>query len=305
MDWSQIPSLAALRAFEAAARHGSFSAAARELNVTHAAIAHHVRSLEALFSDALIRRQGRGVAVTPAGQQLADGLKAGFGRIAETVAQLYDRAAKRPLALSTTPAFAEKWLMPRIGDFWAKHPEISINIRPSLELSDLRDQGFDISIRFGDGDWPGVEAVLLTDGDFWVVARPDLLAAHGDLIAERQVSCLADVVDLPWVMESHMLSRRGLIEREGLDLGCVDLTVYPTSGLVQSAVLAGLGLTVQPKSLVEALVARGELQNICTLSQPGVGYYMVTLPGRNPPGLKAFKAWLQASFASDESEISA
>lgn len=299
MDWAKVPSLAALRAFEAAERHGSFSRAARELNVTHAAIAHHVRSLEAEFAETLIVRQGRGVAATSAGQQLALGLRSGFGEIAEAVEALRAKVADRPLALSLTPAFAEKWLMPRIGDFWAKYPEVALNINPSLELSNLQNDGFDISIRFGDGDWPGVEAEMLTDGDFWVVAHPGLLSGHADLVAGREISCLADVIDLPWVMERHMLSRRGLIEREGLDLEQVDLTILNTSGLVQSAVLAGLGLTVQPKTLVEGMVARGELQNICTLSQPGVGYYMVTLPGRNPPGLRVFKAWLRASFGSE------
>lgn len=298
MNWAKIPSLASLRAFEAAERHGSFSKAARELNVTHAAIAHHVRSLEAEFAETLIIRQGRGFAATPAGQQLALGLRSGFADIEAAVEALRAQIAGRPLALSLTPAFAEKWLMPRIADFWAKHPEVALNINPSLELSNLQNEGFDISIRFGDGDWPGVEAEMLTDGDFWVVAHPELIAGHAGLVAGREISCLADVIDLPWVMESHMLSRRGLIEREGLDLGQVDITVLNTSGLVQSAVLSGLGLTVQPKTLVEGMVLRGELQNICTLSQPGVGYYMVTLPDRNPPCLKVFKAWLRASFGA-------
>jgi len=300
MDWSQIPSLAALRAFEAAERHGSFTQAARELNVTHAAIAQHVRALEGEFAQTLVVRQGRGIAATAEGLQLAKGLRAGFGDIAAAVAALRAQVEQRPLALTLTPAFAENWLMPRIADFWAQHPDIAVSINPSLELSSLQNDGFDLSIRFGDGDWPGLTAEMLTDGDFWVVARPDVLANHACLGPGRELACLADVMDLPWVMESHMLSRRGLIEREGLDLGQVDLTVLTTSGLVQSAVLAGLGLTVQPKTLVEGLVCRGDLRRICTLRQPGVGYYMVTLPGRHPAGLAAFMRWLRASFGSSE-----
>ena len=292
MDWSRIPSLAALRAFEAAVRCRSFSKAARELNVTHAAIAQHVRSLEGEFSQSLIIRQGRGVAATPEGLLLAERLLTGFTEIVEGVERLRRHGEERPLAISVTPAFAEKWLMPRIGDFWARHPDILLNISPNIELIDLRKDGFDMSIRYGDGDWPGVEAELLTDGDFWVVCRPDL-------IKDRQVSCLSDVIDLPWVLENHMLGRRGIVEREGVDLETVKLTLLNTSGMVQSAVMAGLGVTVQPRSLVESQVRRGELAKICALSQPGVGYYTVMPLGPRPKGLQTFKNWLQSNLAQD------
>lgn len=288
MDWTRLPSLAALRAFDAAATSSSFSKAARELNVTHAAIAHHVRNLEAEFAQSLIVRQGRGIAVTAAGLQFAKTLRAGFALIEESVETLRAQGHDRPLAISVTPAFAEQWLMPRIGDFWAEHPDVSLNINPNIELVDLRQDGFDMAIRFGDGTWPGVEVELLTDGEFWVIAHPDLICG-------RPVSCLPDVVDLPWVLESHMLSRRGIIEREGIDFEKLDITLLNTSGMVQSAVAAGLGITVQSKSLVQSQVAKGELSKICTLSQPGVGYYLVTLPGRNPRGLRTFGAWLQRS----------
>ncbi|WP_114286168.1 LysR family transcriptional regulator [Candidatus Halocynthiibacter alkanivorans] len=287
MDWTRIPSLAALRAFEAAARCQSFSKAARELNVTHAAIAHHVRSLEAEFSENLIVRQGRGVAVTPTGLQLAESLQSGFSIIANGVEKLRSQSEDRPLNISVTPAFATNWLMPRIGEFWAKHPEVSLNINPSISLVDIRKDGFDLAIRYGDGGWPNVKSELLTDGDFWVVSHPDLVQG-------RTVTCLPDVVGLPWLMESHMVERKAIVEREGIDFQQIKLTLLNTNGLVLSAVTAGLGISVQPKSLVEREVEAGGLIKICELNQENLGYYMVVLPDRQPKGLRAFQSWLRA-----------
>jgi len=288
MDWKRIPSLAALRAFEAAARHQSFSKAARELNVTHAAIAHHVRNLEADFSESLITRQGRGVAPTAIGLQLAGDLQNGFSLIEDGVEKLRSRGEKRPLNIAVTPAFAANWLMPRIGEFWAKHPEIPLNINPNLELVDLRKSGTDLAIRYGEGNWPKVKSEILTDGDFWVVA-------HRDLVKGKRVSCLHDVIDLPWVMENHMMERKAIVEREGIDFDHIDLTLLNTNGLVLSAVAAGLGVTVQPKSLVEREINSGALAKICELNQENLGYYMVVLPDRHPVGLREFMKWLRSS----------
>lgn len=290
MDWTRVPSLAALRAFESAARCQSFSKAARELNVTHAAVAHHVRGLEAEFSESLIIRQGRGVAVTAAGLQLAESLQAGFSTIASGVERLRSQSENRSLNITVTPAFAANWLMPRIGEFWAKHPEISLTINPSIGLTDLRKDGFDLAIRYGDGGWPNVKSELLTDGDFWVVAHPDLVKG-------RTVRCLQDVVGLPWLMESHMMERKAIVEREGIDFEQIDLTLLNTNGLVLSAVAAGLGISVQPKSIVERDVQARELVKICELNQENLGYYMVMLPDRDPKGLRAFRSWLRTKAA--------
>lgn len=286
MNWAHIPSLAALRAFEAAARHLNFSHAAGELNVTHAAVAQHVRALEAQFNESLLIRAGRGLALTEAGKQLADSLNSGFAEIANGVDRLRARSASRPLNITATPAFATNWLMPRMGGFWAKHPEISVSINPSTGIVDMVRDGFDLALRFGEGNWPGVIAEPLTSGDFLVVARPDLIAG-------RAVDCLSGVADLPWLLEEHMMERRAIVEREGIDFGSVNVTLLNTNGLVISAALSGLGLAVQPRSLVEAEIKSGALTKICEINQPGLGYHMVTLPGREPRGLRQFLNWLR------------
>lgn len=286
MDWHCIPSLAALRAFEAAARHQSLSAAARELNVTHAAIAQHVRALEQEFSDSLLVRQGRGVAATAAGRALAERLGDGFQTIAEAVGDLRDRNADRPINITVTPGFAGSWLMPRIGAFWAKHPEIQVNINPSCSVLDLRQEGFDMGVRYGAGDWPKLEAEMLTAAAYCAVAHPDLVTG-------REVRSLHDLTDLPWVMDSYEREQHRVLEGEGIDLAALDVTLLSTNDLALSAALAGLGVTVQPSSIVERDVRSGQLVKLFELKDNGLGYHMVTVPGRSTPHLRTFMAWLR------------
>jgi LysR family glycine cleavage system transcriptional activator len=117
LDWRQMPALAALRAFEATARTGGFSAAARQLNVTHAAVAQQVRALETRLAVALVWRDGRGLRLTPEGQRLAVALNAGFATIRDGVRALTDGATQKPLTVTLPPAFAAEWLMPRLARF--------------------------------------------------------------------------------------------------------------------------------------------------------------------------------------------
>lgn len=287
MDWTGIPSLAALRAFEACARHQSFSKAAAELNVTHAAISQHVRSLEAEFSQSLIERQGRGLALTPSGRALAESLLEGFSTIADGVSDLKSETQNRPLNISLTPAFATSWLMPRIGDFWAKHPEISLNINPNIQLVDLRRDGFDLAIRYGTGDWPGLTSELLTGGDYWVAAHPDLLKG-------RKAKCLEDVFDLPWLLDTNMEERRAILQLNGICFEPKNPTMLNTNSMVLSAAAAGLGVILQPKTLIEREIASGELIKICSLKQENKGYHIATQTNRTRKDLMIFIKWLRS-----------
>ena len=287
MDWSTLPSLAALRAFEAAARHQNLSAAARELNVTHAAIAQHVRALETDLSTPLLFRSGRGVALTEDGRHLAQHLSEGFEIISDGVSALLRSKEDRPLSISVTPSFAANWLMPRIGGFWQKHPEISLSINPSVNLIDLRRDGFDMAIRFGNGQWPGVTCELLTSGEFWVVASPKLVNKTTNL-------SLADAGNHPWLMDLHMLEWRKVVEDAGLDLNTVEMTSLETNELVLSATVAGLGVSVHPKSLVEREVAFGTLVQISSLPRTDLGYHLVTLPRPLSGKERALRKWLMA-----------
>lgn len=286
MDWRRIPSLSALRAFEAAARRGSFTQAARELNVTQAAVAQHVRALEKDFGLGLVTRSGRGIEVTQRGKDLALQLGDAFGAISDAVDDLRSEQDQRPLTVATTPGFAANWLMPRMGSFWTQHPDVQVNIAPSLEAVDLGRDGHDIAIRYGNGNWPGLEVELLTNGDFWVVAHPDLLEG-------RSGTCLSDVADFPWIFEENMLERKRLLEAEGVDFSDVSIKLLATNTLVLSAVTSGFGVAIQSRSLVEGDVARGALCKICELNHKEFGYHILTLPHSEKRGLKEFKKWLR------------
>lgn len=286
MDWHNIPSLSSLRAFEATARLSSFSKAARELNVTHAAIAQHVRNLETYFAETLVLRRGRGMAVTVKGASLADSLQVGFLTIAEGVEALRQFSDDRPLNISLTPAFAANWLMPRIGAFWAEYPEITVNLSPSVRNVDLVQDGIDMAIRFGRGNWQGLHSEALTNGDHVVVIKPDLVKG-------RVIHSLKDVADIPWMFEGHMMEGKAMIENEGVDLTDAKISVFSTNELVLSAVRAGLGMSAHPLALVEKEIEAGTLTNVCSLKDDGLGYYMVTRKGRVTPALLQFQKWLR------------
>ncbi|MEO1239955.1 MAG: LysR family transcriptional regulator, partial [Pseudomonadota bacterium] len=147
MDWRLIPPLSSLRAYEATLRTGSFSAAGRELNVTHAAISQHVRALEKRLGTALVVKDGLRLVPTATGEKLGEALTEGFSRIASGVIDIVDAEKARPLRVSLTPSFAETWLMPRLGGFWAAHPDIQLEIAPSTKSVDLLRDGFDMAIR--------------------------------------------------------------------------------------------------------------------------------------------------------------
>lgn len=291
MDWRRIPSLSALRAFEAQARLGGFTAAARELNVTQAAIAQHVRALEAHFGTALVHRDGRAMALTGAGRRLAATLEEGFGAIEAGVTALLDADAVRPLALSLTPAFAENWLMPRLGAFWAAHPDIELALRPSTALVDLRRDGIDLAIRYGNGDWPGVESTPLVAPDFVVVGAPALLAGRAHLPP-------AALADLRWLIETGFTEQALWAEAFGLDFDAMDIVTLDTNTLVLSATRAGHGLSIHPRVVVERDIAEGRLVAAGATAGQGPGYHLLTRPGPRAPRLKVLIDWLRTSAAA-------
>jgi LysR family glycine cleavage system transcriptional activator len=298
VDWRDVPSLSALRAFEAAARLGSLSAAARELNVTHAAIAGHVRTLERHFGVALMHRQGQGMASTPEGALLAQGLRDGFGTLAAACRDLQDRRRARPLQITTTPAFAEHWLMPRIGRFWAEHPDISIAITPSPEVVDLRRDGYDLAIRYGAGGWPGVQAEPFTHGGFTVVAAPTVAArlaarleASPDDPAALRETLLAEI----WLMDPYRAEQRYVARALDADPEAMTVWTFATNGMVLSAIRAGMGVGLQSRVLVQDDIDGGRLVPVTDLAVEGIGYHLVTAPGGGSEALRTFCRWLRRS----------
>jgi LysR family glycine cleavage system transcriptional activator len=288
MDWRTLPSLTALRAFEATARLASFTLAGRVLNVTHAAIAQQVRGLEAELGVALIFRQGRGLALTAEGAKLAQGLGEGFRGIAQSVAEVSATAPGAPLRVTLTPAFAAQWLMPRLGGFWKAHPDIELSLNPDKRLVDLRREGIDIALRFGTGKWPGLDAEFLTAADYVIVAAPELLKGRTNLTK-------AELSAMPWVIEQDWPEALTWLKSFGLKPDAMNVAHMPTEELALSAARQGYGLHVEAAALVEQDVEAGLLTVVGRVRDDSLAYYMVTRPGPKRAELKIFMSWLKTS----------
>lgn len=287
MDWRKIPSLAGLRAFEAASRRKSYSAAARELNVTDAAIRQHVRGLEDFFGLSLTVREGRGIALTEDGAKLAASVEAGFQTLLAGAEELLRDHEARPLKIALTPAFAENWLMPRLGQFWADYPDVEIELSPSLKTVDLRSGGFDLAIRYGHGNWPGTRSELLASAEYVVVATEAFMKG-------RRADSLAALKELPWLFEVSRMEHQIWAEERGIDFHAEGNRFYPTNSLVLSAVRAGYGLSLQARALVERDLSEGRLIKVSSEDPGSLGYYTVTQPDPSKK-VQLFGRWLQAA----------
>ncbi len=286
MDWHALPPLTALRAFTALAQEGSASAAGARLNVSHAAISQQVKLLEAHMGLALTQRDGRSLALTADGQHLAETLIQGFGAIAQRVAAMTGADAQRPLQISVTPQFASSWLMPRLGDFQARHPGVDLMIHPSPQRADPAPGGVDIAIRFGLGHWPGLEAELLLPSEIVVVAAPAL-------VGDREFTQLEELLDYPWLTELHAsFASEWMFRGDLAKLRGTSVTQVP-GNLMLDGVRAGHGIAVLTTSSVDAEVAAGRLRIL--FSETGqTGYFIVTRAGVMRPQAKAFLRWLRA-----------
>lgn len=289
VDWHSFPSLTALRAFEAAARLQGFSQAARALNVTHAAVAQQVRSLEEHLGLELIYREGRGLKLTAKGARLASGLGDGFQTIEQALQELRAGDEGSPLRITMTPAFATQWLMPRLGEFWAKHPDVPLLLHPEQRTMDLRRDGLDLGIRFGSGKWPGVEAELLTTARYVIVGAPDLVQGRKDLTP-------AEMSAMPWVIEQDWPEALEWLKGNGLRPDALQITLMPNEELALAAAREGLGLHVEAATLVEQDVEEGNLVVLASIQDESLAYYMVRKPGPVRPELRIFMKWLKSAI---------
>ncbi|MEO1638963.1 MAG: LysR substrate-binding domain-containing protein [Pseudomonadota bacterium] len=269
MDWRTIPSLHALRAFDAVARASSFSGAARELNVTEAAIRQHVRGLEGRLATKLVKRHGNSLELTSKGRALAETTAQSFQTLARGVHALADSDENRPVGIALPPSFAEIWLMPKLEEFWREHPGIDVSLTPSLSLADPSKEPFDLAIRYGTGRWSGVEATRLASAEYVVVAKPGLVVGT----ATRDLALLSDY---PWLFETTRHEHRDWAERHGLDFDASDNRHYPTNSLVIAAARAGHGLSLQSRSLVQTDLKLGSFEELYAEECTPLAYYLLS-----------------------------
>ncbi|MBT9246939.1 LysR family transcriptional regulator [Gemmobacter fulvus] len=283
MEWRGFPPLSALRAFAAFAQAPTLDQAGALIGVTHAAISQQIRALETQMGVALVDRGGRRLALTDEGRRLAEALEAGFGQIATVVAELTGSDGSRPLRITTTPSFASGWLLPRLPEFRAQHPGIDLVIDPAPEQRDIGREA-DVGLRYGNGDWPGLEARLVLRSSVVVVASPGLVPADGPQDA-------AHLAKLPWLQEPGTNEVTGFLQQYGLTREKRAGMISLPGNMMLDAARDGQGVAVVARAFVLADLAAGRLR-LLHEDKEHEGYFLVTRPGVLRPPLKAFAQWV-------------
>lgn len=285
----RLPPLAALRAFEAAARHLSFTRAADELHVTQAAVSHQIRQLEEDLGVRLFRRLSRALRLTEEGQLLAPFLRDGFALLLAGVDRVRSAAQGGVLTVTAAPSFAASWLVPRLVQFQRRHPEIEVRLVSTMRKLDLLREGIDVGIRYGRGGWPGLFAERLMTDDLFPVCAPGLLDGVGSgphaLASVQLLHVQAFPDDWP-----RWLTAAGVGEVDA-ERG----SWFDTAGAAYEAAAAGLGVAMGRRQLVADALAAGRLLAPFATALPAeVAYYLVLPPEhRGIARVEAFCAWLR------------
>lgn len=287
LRWRNLPSLSLLRAFDATAKHGSFAEAGRALNVTHAAVTQAVRGLEAELGVQLVRRSGRTVALTEAGAALAQSLDVGFGALADGIAALRQREARRVLRVATTTFIAETHVMPRLPGFWAKHPGIEVAMSPSPALAEFERDGFDMAIRVLADGW-----TQSPDQEIRPLRRTPILAVAAPALARSGLS----PQDIPWVMGEDSPWEQEQMRHAGLDLGRLNRLKLGSPHLEMSATRQGLGAMLATEIICLPDLEAGRLEVLPVRGLPSVTYAVVLPIGPHRPAVDHFADWLATIF---------
>ncbi|WP_394830781.1 LysR substrate-binding domain-containing protein [Pendulispora rubella] len=251
----QLPSLSAIRVFEAAARHESFTRAAEELGMTQAAVSYQIKSLEEELGLALFQRLPRKVVLTPMGKRLATPVTEAFSTLRSAFAENVERS-EGELSITTLPTFASKWLVHRLGTFQLQNPKLAVRLDTSIALADLTTGQFDVSIRSGAGNWPGMVTHFLLPNLYTPLVSPKLLKTLGPRPSPRDLARLPLLGRTDWWI--NWLAHAGATD---VDLsGRVELALYVEEFDVKSAI-AGHGVAIASPIFFAKELESGSLVN--------------------------------------------
>lgn len=284
----RLPPLAAIQAFEAAARLGSFERASEELFVTASAIGKRIAALEAQLDVTLFIRSSRGIALSAAGREYLEQVRTALALLSDASLHKRGEPKPEPLRVASTPTFARQVLIPALPGFTAAHPEVELEIMLSIPYLDIMPPNADVWIRFGSGRYPGLHARPLTADPVFAVCSPAYRDAHGPF---RQPQDLARAALLRCPMEPW----RPWLAAAGLDwpeptrgVWLVDL------GMMLAAARAGQGIALTRRTLAAEWLDEGKLLRVLDIDTAGESQYYLCTETSRPPGgaVQAFSLWL-------------
>lgn len=288
-----LPSLNAIRAFEAAARLQSFSRAADELSVTQSAVSRQIQKLEAELGQNLFVRNGPRLSLTDSGREYYAVVQQGLGVIKRGTERLFRHGAARVLTISTTPSFITHWLVPRIGDFERRHNGTSLHLNSSSTLVDFTVSAVDVGVRFGGGRWPNVAADLLVDDVVFPVCRADVA---------RRLKRPSDLLNEPLLTEgpssdlwAHWFAAAGVAYRPPKPQRLSD-----DFNVQLQATMLGRGITLARGLLVADELRAGRVVCPFQVAAPSpLQYYVVCHPERHgESGIAALRDWLRETASA-------
>jgi len=293
----RLPPLKALRAFEVAARHLSFTEAAKELHVTQAAISHQVKALEEFLGVTLFRRLNRSLLLTEEGQAYLPSVRRAFDLLHEATARILEQEESGILTVSVLPSFGARWLVARLGRFRERHPDIDVHVSPSAKLVDFSRENVDVGIRYGRGEYPGLRADRLFTEDIVPVCSPRLLDGPHPLREPRDLKHHTLLHD-----ESYGDWRAWLLAAEVEGVEPTRGPIFTDSSMLIEAAAAGQGVALARGMLAFDALADGRLVRPFDLSLPTEYAYYIVCPEETAerPKIVAFREWLLKEALSND-----
>ncbi len=299
MTLAQLP-LNALRAFEAAARHLSFSKAAEELHVTPAAISHQIKGLEERWECQLFIRSNRNLALSDAGRLILPDVSEGFAALDRAMARLETEEDPHALVLTASPSVAAKWLLPRLSGFQDSHPEIDVHISANNQVVDFTKDRVDVALRYGRGPYPGLHAEVLLEGDLFPACSPALMTGDHPLHEPGDLKHHTLLHDDSWAVGGPTLDWEMWLRAAGVsDVDARRGPHFDTAGLVIEAAIMGRGVALVTRSTAGDDIDAGRLVRPFDISLPlDFKVHFVCPPGAlERPNVRAFRDWVVAEAA--------
>lgn len=284
----RLPQTSLLETFQAAAKRGSFTLAAADLNMTQGAVSRQIRALEDLLGVELFIRRRQRVTLSPAGATYLAEIDKALSIIRSASTALQVNPDGGVLNLGILPTFGTRWLAPRLPEFLRLHPGVTVNLSTRLWPFDFSSDILDAAIHFGTDDWPGTERLRLFDETVVPASSPDFLAG-------LHITSVEDIADAPLL---HLATRPNAwmtwFKINGLDIEVVPGTTFDQFATMAQAAAHGLGLALLPEFLIEEELKSGRLATAWDRANRSIGSYSLIWPvgRRNHPPLVQFRQWL-------------